>query len=321
MTPDKVSCRFPILLWWFLICGGLAAQTQTVPFPGDTSAAAAEHNAPEAYFSPKNLRKFANYLFTSGDYSRATGEYLRYLNLTASPDPARIYLQMGRSQLRQKNLPRAGVYFRQGLKLLSPENVALNDSLRYGYALSYFDTPGTLDPDSLAEIVRFPSGVTSEIRLRSLYLLSLARLWQGDWEGAAAVPIEDRQNRENPFPRYLRENLDRLLQEGRNSPRKSPALGGFLSALVPGLGRAYSGNIGDGLYSLVVVGGSTWLAVEGFDQDGRSSIKGWVFGGLATFFYGGNLYGSVQAVRVHNQQQQQLFEDELQYEIDLVLHF
>ena len=74
--------------------------------------------------------------------------------------------------------------------------------------------------------------------------------------------------------------------------RKSPFLAGALSAVVPGLGRVYLGRWPDGLLSFLLVGTTGALAAQGFYEEGRGSVRGWILGGVAALLYAGNIYGS-----------------------------
>ncbi len=81
---------------------------------------------------------------------------------------------------------------------------------------------------------------------------------------------------------------------------KSGGIALGLSAVVPGLGKVYTGNWKDGLISFIFVAGSTIQAIRGYHQYGRQSAFFIVYTGLAATFYAGNLYGSFKAARKHN---------------------
>lgn len=83
----------------------------------------------------------------------------------------------------------------------------------------------------------------------------------------------------------LREELGRFREAGLKIPLK----GAFLSALIPGLGQAYSGYIGEGLVSFASVA-ATALGGIYLRNNGREgySYTMFFFSGL---FYAGNIYG------------------------------
>ncbi|MEO0108380.1 MAG: hypothetical protein ABIK62_04330, partial [candidate division WOR-3 bacterium] len=82
-----------------------------------------------------------------------------------------------------------------------------------------------------------------------------------------------------------------------------PILGSALSALVPGLGQVYAGRVGDGLYSLLVVGTSAGLAYyywKGHQEQDPTYIKFVLATSLGTLFHLGNVYGASIAARDYN---------------------
>jgi hypothetical protein len=103
-----------------------------------------------------------------------------------------------------------------------------------------------------------------------------------------------------------------LIRRYQTLPRKSPWLAGALSAVVPGLGRVYIGRWPDGLMSFLLVGLTAGLSAQGFYQDGRDSVRGWILGGIAALLYVGNVYGSAVGAIV----QRRDAEDALMKEID-----
>ncbi len=92
---------------------------------------------------------------------------------------------------------------------------------------------------------------------------------------------------------YLREKDFKRAEKvfGRiKTPYRSPFLASFLSALVPGLGKAYAGRGFDGLYSFVLNVGSFYLAYDAYEH--KRSPEVYIYSGIFLFFYSGNIYGS-----------------------------
>lgn len=106
--------------------------------------------------------------------------------------------------------------------------------------------------------------------------------------------------------------LRSLIDRSKAIPRKSPFLSGLLSGLIPGLGKAYTGQWKDGLFALVFVGANALGAYRGFDRRGTASAYGWIFGSIGTAFYLGNIYGSVKAAQQYNQLQQKAFHQDVE---------
>jgi hypothetical protein len=103
-----------------------------------------------------------------------------------------------------------------------------------------------------------------------------------------------------------------LMRRYQALPRKSPWVAGALSAVIPGLGRVYIGRWPDGLMSFLLVGVTASLAAQGFYQDGRDSLRGWILGSIGALLYIGNVYGSAVGAIV----QRRDAEDVLMQEID-----
>ncbi|WP_421877746.1 hypothetical protein [Marinoscillum sp.] len=92
-----------------------------------------------------------------------------------------------------------------------------------------------------------------------------------------------------------------IYQELAKHKRKSPFVAGLLSAIIPGSGKLYNGQIGPGVMGLVSTGIFGLQAYEGYRKDGLKSARFIIFGGLFTTFYVANIWGSVVSVRVSEQ--------------------
>ena len=103
-----------------------------------------------------------------------------------------------------------------------------------------------------------------------------------------------------------------LVDRSAAIPRKSPFLSGLFSGLVPGLGKAYTGQWKDGLFSLVFVAANAVGAYRGFSQQGTGSALGWITAGIGTAFYVGNIYGSVKAAQQYNHLQEKAYHQDVE---------
>ena len=82
---------------------------------------------------------------------------------------------------------------------------------------------------------------------------------------------------------------------------KNPWIAGSLSAIIPGLGKVYTGNYIDAITAFIFVGGNAFQAYRGFKKNGNKSAFGWIFGSVAVGFYVGNIFGSAKAaIRFNN---------------------
>lgn len=96
------------------------------------------------------------------------------------------------------------------------------------------------------------------------------------------------------------EELDRIFKERYCSKGKSPSMAAAASALIPGLGKIYAGELGEGLSSLIVTAAMGAITAENWVKYGPTNWKTLIFGTLGAAFYIGNIYGSYVSVSIHN---------------------
>jgi len=89
-----------------------------------------------------------------------------------------------------------------------------------------------------------------------------------------------------------------LLDQYENLPRKSEALAGIMSAVLPGTGYIYAEHYGDGITAflinaLAIAGAVTAVYHENYAVAG-------IVGGIGLPFYLGNIYGSANAAKKWN---------------------
>ncbi len=83
-----------------------------------------------------------------------------------------------------------------------------------------------------------------------------------------------------------------------NPPYKSETVAGILSAIIPGSGKIYTEDYGDGITAFLLTGLFTYLAYTNFENDHQT--RGWIFTALGAGFYTGNVYGSVASAQIFN---------------------
>ncbi len=247
------------------------------------------------YYSAENTLKFADYLYQQGDYLRAVGEYQRYLFY--KPQDSEVI------RYRIALCYRLGGKTEQAIQIFetflqeSP-NSELASSTYYQIGVSYFlmEKYGK----SVNYLDKFLPQITDvRYRAESQQLIGLSYLKQKRWFEAERI-FNALQGSDVLEVREKAVIHSKYAAQGAKLPTRSPLLAGFLSTIVPGAGRAYTGRFGDALNSLLTVGLTGWQAYDGFRRDGFSSVKGWTLGTLSSIFYVGNIYGSVISARVFN---------------------
>lgn len=97
--------------------------------------------------------------------------------------------------------------------------------------------------------------------------------------------------------------LQRLSLEGLEIKYRSPALGGIMSAIIPGSGKMYAGRLLDGIQALSIVAAPAYNAYYHFAKNGKTSVRAWIWTAVASWFYLSDIYGSIKAVNEYNEMQ------------------
>jgi TolA-binding protein len=236
---------------------------------------------------------FAEALFNDGDYFRAITEYKRFLFLYPSDVRAgRVQLQIGLSYQRGQQWEDARQTFEEMAQRhpdadLRAEAAYLvgETSFRQGrYAQAIAD----LRP--VAE--RYQHTPAGE---RAHYLLGWSYLRARQWpEASQSFATVDATSPLFPSSRALAD----AAREGENLPRKSPALAGLMSAVIPGTGHFYTGRWRDGTVALLLNGAFLAAGLEAVSAGNEAAA------GLLLFFeaawYSGAIYGAVNAAQKYN---------------------
>ena len=267
--------------------------------------AAAEAPPPE---TPSFL-ELAERLRTIGSFSECAVEALRY----AYDHPADRARGFDRAALC---LDQAGRYddARRLTLALPSEGTPLGGQARLRICLSEVFLPELDAPVCPALEPRAPQD-----RLDALgrYTLTMRAVRARRWAAARPAIVADLTPSApsavpDPTLSAWRQQDLELLRRYDSLPRKSPWVAAALSAVVPGLGRVYIGRWPDGLISFLLVGLTAGLSAQGFYDDGRDSVRGWILAGFGALLYAGNVYGSAVGALVQRREA----EDALMVEID-----
>jgi tetratricopeptide (TPR) repeat protein len=243
---------------------------------------------------PASVFAFAEWLYEQGEYTRAAGEYLRFLFLSKKADEAGVWFKIGLCYKYAENYGKAIPIFKKILLLAVDD--PLKNAVLYELAYCFFKL----------ELYRDSLSVSMEGKSDQLVLLETANyLCLKEWEAAISLST-GYSEKINPAYREMALELRDLADAGRTLPQRSPVLAGILSSVIPGSGKIYAGRFMDGVFSLVTVGILGGMAVYSFYDEGRGSVKGWIYTGIGGIFYLGNIYGSVVAANLFNQEQQEM---------------
>ena len=125
------------------------------------------------------------------------------------------------------------------------------------------------------------------------------------------------------FSQYALTESERALQgiynERYYGRSKSPVLAAAASAVVPGLGKVYAGELGEGVASFLTVGSLAAITAENWVKYGVKNWKTILFGAIGAVFYIGNIYGSYVSVSIHNDELKNVQDTAILYHIHIPL--
>ncbi|MFY0685931.1 MAG: hypothetical protein JXQ90_02135 [Cyclobacteriaceae bacterium] len=242
-------------------------------------------------FSYKNSLKYANYLLSSSQFSKAEEEYKRVIFLNPS------------DTLAHKNLVRTAFH-----------QQSFNRTL--GYMDDFEDRFGVDQAITQMRMLVF-LGIGNTEGVRSYLNQGMLDESQHDFLSESILATEGKWA-ELTMNVNSQSEIVQLANAYVGEKRKSPVLAGMLSGLIPGLGKVYSKRAKDGLFSLLMTVSAGWQSYRGFSKNGVRSAVGWGFGVMATAFYAGNVYGGVKSARVFNDQIDEEYNEKLRAHIAAV---
>ena len=230
------------------------------------------------YHSPQNKKKFADHLYCRGDYLRAAEEY-GSLPLILKNDTISFKVMLCYSKLDLYDFSNKMLHTIPG-----------NSEFRYTSEHLYL--VNTLKENLKGLSLEFEEPALSDFSQRRQKLINCSYFFNEDFsfdKNFILSPFNDDKEIETVSMLY---NLK------INPPYKSPALAGIFSAIIPGSGKMYVGEWGDGITALLATGFLAFLAYDNFKAD--HDTRAWIFTGLGAFFYAGNVYGSIAAAQIFN---------------------
>lgn len=224
--------------------------------------------------SQENIRKFADHLFCEKDYLRAVLEYEKLIgyknNDTLEFKIALAYSKMGKYDI-------AGEKF-SGIKT----NSVFSKASGQEYYKSIFQS---------GNYEYLQNNISGEQSLGFQRFLYLSYLFSKGY-----LPIEDEFV--NKFPLTEKEDISDFYSQKKEPPYKSSLISGLMSAIIPGSGKIYTGNSGDGVIAFLATSVFAFLSYDNFNA--KHNFRGWLFAGIGFLFYAGNVYGSIASAQLYN---------------------
>lgn len=249
-------------------------------------------------FSVENTLKYAAYLENSGRYKDAAFEVERIALLFPAVDSIQASLMRN---YRLGKLEIQSIRYYQSHPLIAKASCK-----EYSNAL--------LIAKEYTEHHRFVLESNCFDANKKNILLSFEYAFQNKWDDAlTSIEMLDEIEMEQ-FPVLKAE-----YQKGKKFKAKKPVVAGLLSAVIPGLGKVYTKDWKDAIFSFVFVGTTGFQAYRGFALKGKNSVRGWIFSGLCLGLYTGNIYGAAYSAKRYNQRKLQIIRakiEELAYTVD-----
>jgi TM2 domain-containing membrane protein YozV len=243
-----------------------------ISFPqDDTSTLILQHN----FHSPQNRKKFADFLFCEEDYLRSIDEYKKYLQ--AFPDDTAEF-KIGLALSRMKKFDEAAGYFADKGK----SYVFFNQS-----EIEYHKSLLQSGNFNLLREKYIESSKSPELKM----LNHLSYLYSG----TISIPQKEFLNL---FPEHSRNEINSFYKWANDPPVKSELTAVLLSAVIPGAGKFYIGEYGDGIAAFAATVLFAYISYDNFKA--KHKFRGWLFTGISAFFYAGNIYGSAAGVQIFN---------------------
>lgn len=247
--------------------------------------------------------QFAEHCFTAGDYTRAIGEYKRFVYFFPESDKiefARYKISL--SYMKNKQYDQAINTLFSIIEDYRDTHYALKAYIEISrvFLLKKAYSMSLTNLNNLITIAPNQATIDEAYHEKAWVYMEMG-LWEKAIDCLKKVSLKN-QDRYN-----VKDTLNGLAKKN-HIKRKNPTVAGFLS-VVPGAGHLYCGRGKDALISFILNGAMIFAAYEAFDND----LNG--IGGIISFlelgFYSGNIYSAVSSAHKYNRNEQGRFLDYL----------
>ena len=250
----------------------------------------------EIVLSEEIQLELADAFMQESEYYRSITEYKKFLILFPDSDKSDYAsFKIGMAQYRGEEYQSSARTFALTRNRYRESKYA--SASGYYEGLSYWRL-NSLDKAATTFDAVVALGPASEYAPRALIAKSLVRFDEGNL-------LACRQELERFLADYSREDRAghveetvSLIDRHRELPRKSPALAGTLSAVMPGSGQVYAEHYGDGVTSFIVNGLFIAGTIVAIRQENYPVAA--IVGGVGLPFYIGNIYGAANAATKWN---------------------
>lgn len=268
LIHEKVILWIVILFIWGGISPSLSAQNKIVDFQKEFT--------------------FCHYLINQSEFGEAVF-LLNQIDVKNLQQTDSVNYLKGWALYSDKQLQRSAL----SLEKVSPGSVYFPKA-RFFAAYNNFHLEQLSYGDSLLMNIDFKDDFYVDLKN---FQLAGSALLKKDMEDFDKRAISFHQK----YYQFSKEEIELMALRDRigNFKPKSPALAGLLSALVPGLGKIYSGHIGAGVSTFFMVTTLCAITWENYHKAGSTNPKTWIYGSAFALTYSANIYGSVYSVKAY----------------------
>ncbi len=295
-----MKTRWNSFLFFMLFGCSVFSQPDTLFVAKDTIVQTpSSQNSNQDIFDYAHSKKFAEYLYKTGQFDYAIEEFQRVVFLHPEDEEAKF--QIITAYLKKEDFFNAAGYFYRYYPVFD----TLVPKVQKAGIVAHLFLNELDTAEKLLTRSRLDSIEKQTWRL-GIYLL------KKEWNKAGRYYQTHLENPSTVFHQFGTALNRRLTYK-----TKSPFWAGLMSAMVPGLGKVYTKNYGDALIAFLFTGMNAWQSYRGFQKDGINSTRGWIFGVLGAGFYLGNIYGSAKSAKKYNKK----IDDEIESEVKSVIRF
>ncbi len=233
-------------------------------------------------FDCDNSKRFAEYLFNTGQYQLSQHELERISFFCDKDSVSQLMLLKSYRKMKE---------FSKAKKFFPSDNIEDLNKLMPEFREEYVRL--LMTRQNYTEV---QNSINNGLDIPQKYEHNLGtELLLKNWEKAYQLSLN-----EVPKMNFKIAGLRSVAQKSHVAKRKSPVLASIMSAIIPGTGKMYCGYWGDGVISFLFTVSSTYFAYRGFDKYGTKSVYPWIIGGLAFSYYASNVYGGAASAIRYN---------------------
>jgi len=231
------------------------------------------------FFSSQNILKFADHLFCEEDYLRALKEYERFLTLQKNDT---VKFKIALSFLKMNRFDEAETHFKNLF-----ENSIYSEESKFEFMKSKFINNNFNEFRNFYNEIQFDK---YRINSKKLFLISFLK------ERNSNLPEEN--SFINSFDENEKSEIKNFYERKKNPNYKSKTKALLLSTILPGAGKIYTKNYGDGITAFLLNGILAYVSYDNFKANHK--FRGWFWGSMTAIFYAGNIDGSAASVNIYN---------------------